>query len=104
MTKLQLRYIAKWVELLKSGKFKQDQRVGFIKNGKGCLGAILVRAMLLEEGYKTNFYENIEKLRTDNWNIITVLPKKVTNNFLYDENKGAWSFNKMADYITKKYL
>ena len=105
MTTKQLKYIAKWVELLKSNKFKQDQKVGFITDGKGCLGAILVRAMLLENGYKTNFKENMWKLPSEEFNIIGDLPTEVISNFLIDRNnQGAWSFSKMADYLTNKYL
>ncbi len=105
MTKKQLKYIAKWVELLKSGKFKQDQKIGFITNGKGCLGALLVRAILLENGYKTNFTENMWKLPDNTFNILGDLPTEVSHNFLIDRNnEGAWSFSKMADYLTNKYL
>ncbi len=105
MTKKQLKYIAKWVELLKSGKFKQDQTKGVIQDSKGCLGAILGRAMLLENGYKTNFEENIGKLPMEEFGIIGDLPTEVISNFLIDRNnQGAWSFSKMANYLTDKYL
>ncbi len=104
MTKKNIKYIRKWVELLTSGKFKQDQSIGFIINGRGCLGAILIRAILLEEGYKTNFSKNIYKLRDDIFEVIDTFPYEVKRNFLEYSNSNAWSFDKMADYLTKRYL
>ena len=107
ITNQNLKYIKKWVELLRSGEFKQAQHIGSITDGKGCLAAILVRAMLLEDGVAKNFtYEVYNLLTPDgNWyNLHCVFESKIVSQFLEFETDKAWSFDKMADYLTNRYL
>ena len=107
MTKIQLKYIAKWVELLRSGLIKQKQTQGHIRNNEGCSGAVMIAAVCMTEG---NTLEEIQDIPNDliaqnekNWlDLMWTLKGTVVNNFIAYEN--AWSFNKMADYLTQKYL
>jgi len=110
MTKLQLRYIDKWVELLKSGLIKQNQSIGLVRNNEGCLAAVLIAAIDMIHG---STLEEIQDMSNNSqgksdqdvylFGLSLKLESDILVNFIRNDN-DAWSFNQMADYLTKTYL